>query len=222
MSDFELDTEQARKADSTGRISENGAYKGEIVAAWKDWSKGNTQAFCLKLKTDEGQVQTFTLWVVNKDGKKLSSEKVVHKIMTCVGVRSLSCKQGTVGIYSYQDKKEINEEKEIYPDLVGKKIGLFLERENELYTSEGQDKETFKMQIFAPFRYDDHKMAAEILDRAPKATQYEKVLAWIIAKKPRVNDRREQRGNEYPDDSGVYGGRHSSADNGVDDDDIPF
>lgn len=225
MNDFELDTEQARKADSTGRISENGGYKGEILAAWKDFSKNDTQGFFIKFKTDEGQTQVFTLWVKNAKGEKLSSDKVVHKLMTCVALRSLPSNQGTVAIYDYDQKKDINQTKEIYPDLAGKKVGFLLERENELYTSNGQDKESYKMQIFAPFRYEDHKMAAEILDKSPKAQQYEKVLAWIVNKKPRINDRRTKAGDldAYADGSGVYGGRHSDASHGVpDDDEIPF
>lgn len=224
MSDFELDTEQARKADSTGRISENGGYKGEILSAWKDFSKADTQGFFIKFKTDDGQTQVFTLWVKNAKGEKLSSDKIVHKLMTCVALRSLTSKQGTVAIYDYDQKKDINQIKEVYPDLVGKKVGLLLERENELYTSSGQDKESYKMQIFAPFRYEDHKMAAEILDKSPKAQQYEKVLAWIVNKKPRINDRRDKTSglDAYADGSGVYGGRHSEPSFGDVDGDIPF
>jgi hypothetical protein len=224
MNDFELDTEQARKADSTGRISENGGYKGEILAAWKEISKQGTQGFAVKFKTDEGQTNVFTLWVKNAKGEKLSADKIVHKIMTCTSLRALPSKPGVVGIYNFQQKKDINEDKEIYPDLAGKRIGFLLERENELYTSDGTDKESYKMQIFAPFRYEDHKMAAEILDKSPKAQQYEKVLNWIVNKKPRINDRRTKSGDldAYADGSGVYGGRHGGSPDLGNEDDIPF
>jgi hypothetical protein len=220
---FDFEADSARKSGQPGRISETGAYMGKIVAAWDEESKGGAQSFNIKFKSDDGQEAVITHWVIGKDGKRLRGFNDIQALMACCGIRQIKSEPGTVKLYDRQEKKETDQRRDVYPMLAGKPVGLFLEKETQQYTdNDGKDQEFDRILLAAPFRYEDRKMAAEILDKRPKAELAERYEKFLMSRKPRVQDRREQRGNEYPDDSGVYGGKHVDSRTDYDDDSIPF
>ena len=221
MPNFTLDQDAARKAGQPGRIQSTGRYKGTITDAWYEESEGGAQAFKFKFKSDDGQSAELAVWTHNKDGKPLSGFNLVQALMACCSLRSLNSAQGTVELYDRHEKKDVPKVRQVYAEIAGKKVGLFLETEVSMYTKDdGQDGEYTRMLLAAPFRYEDGKMAAEILDKKPKAEQADKFEAYLMAKKPRVQDQREKPGDR--DARGVYGGHHTDPLTDDDPDGIPF
>lgn len=220
---FKLDTDAARKAGQPGRIQATGRYKGHIVAAWHEESEKGTQGFKCEFKSDDGQHAEIAVWTHNKDGKPLSGANLIHALMACTSLRELTASAGTVKLYDRKEQKEVDKPRQVYAALAGKPVGLFLEAEKSLFTKDdGSDGEFIRMNLAAPFRAEDGKMAKEILDKSPKAEAADKYEAWLMARPMRTQDRREKAGNAYPDGTGVYGGQGQQGGGGFDDDDIPF
>lgn len=218
MPSFTLDQDAARKAGQPGRIQTTGRYKGTITDAWYEESEKGSQAFKCKFKSDDGQSAELAVWTHNKDGKPLSGFNLVQALMACCSLRALESKRGTVELYDRREKKDVAQVREVYPEIAGKKVGLFLETELSQYTDDnGQDGEYTRMLLAAPFRYEDGKMAGEILDKKPKAEQADKFETYLLAKKPRVQDRRVAPGY----DRGAQGASHEDT-GAFDDSDIPF
>lgn len=219
---FKLDTDAARKAGQPGRIQATGRYKGQIVAAWHEESQGGAQGFKCQFKSDDGQHAEIAVWTHNKDGKALSGANLIHALMACTSLRELTASAGTVKLYDRKEQKDVDKPRQVYAALAGKPVGLFLEAEKSLFTKDdGSDGEFIRMNLAAPFRAEDGKMAKEILDKSPKAEAADKYEAWLMARPMRTQDRRVQpgfdRGAGHADAS--YGER---AGGGFDDDDIPF
>lgn len=223
MPSYNLNPDEARKAGQPGRINATGRYKGTIEAAWWEESEKGSQSFNVKFKSDDGQGATLATWTHGKTGQVLSGFGVMQAVMTCCELRGIESRKGEVLLYDSQQGKEVAKPREVYPALAGKKIGLFLEAEKSIFTYEsgdkaGQDGEFTRMLLAAPFRYSDDKMAAEILDKKPKAEQADKYEVFLMGRKPRVNDRRGQT-QHYTDNDG---NRQAASGGGFDDDDIPF
>lgn len=219
MPSFTLDQDAARKAGQPGRIQTTGRYKGTITDAWYEESEKGSQAFKCKFKSDDGQSAELAVWTHNKDGKPLSGFNLVQALMACCSLRTLESKRGTVELYDRREKKDVAQVRDVYPQLAGAKVGLFLETELSQYTDDnGHDAEYTRMLLAAPFRYEDGKMAGEILDKKPKAEQADKFEAYLLGKKPRVQDRRMEPGY----DRGAQGMHTNHTDPMTDDDDIPF
>ena len=219
---FKLDPEAARKAGQPGRIQATGRYKGHIVAAWYEESEKGTQGFKCEFKSDEGQHAELVVWTHNKDGKALSGDNLIHALMACTSLRELTASAGTVKLYDRKEQKDVDKPRQVYAALAGKPIGLFLEAEKSLFTKDdGSEGEFMRMNLAAPFRAEDGKMAKEILDKSPKAEAADKFEAWLLAKPLRINDRRVEPGYDRGAGGGEYTGPSGST-GGFDDDDIPF
>lgn len=227
MPSYALDQDAARKAGTVGRITATGRYLGTLTHAWFEESENHAHALKFKFKAIDGATAEVAVWTHNKEGKPLSGFNLLQALMTCLKLRKLESVRGQVPIYDRREKKDVEQVREVYPDLTGKPIGLFLEAEISKYTDDhGNDAEYTRMVLAAPFRAEDGKMAGEILDQKPKAEQADKYEVYLLAKKPRTQDRREKPGER--DERGVYGGQTGSYANqggsggGFDDDDIPF
>ena len=218
---FRLDPDAARQAGQPGRIQATGRYKGHLVAAWYEESEKGTQGFKCAFKSDDGQHAELAVWTHNKDGKELSGAKLIHALMACTSLRELTASAGTVKLYDRKEQKEADKPRQVYAALAGKPVGLFLEAEKSLFTKDdGSEGEFIRMNLAAPFRAEDGKMAKEILDKSPKAEAADRYEAWLMARPMRTQDRRVEPGYDRGSSGGHDGGQSTGG--GFDDDDIPF
>lgn len=206
---YALDTDSARGAGQSGNfISETGKYKGVFTRAEAVTSKKGTEGIEFSFRADDKrEAEYLTLWTYNKEGKELYGLKMLNAIMTCVGAREIKPVDGTVD--KWNGNAKVPTKATIFPALMGKPIGLLLQRA-EYEKDDGSVGS--KVEIFAPFKADTEQTAAEVLDRVVSPVMLAKMVATlhdkpIQGKRPATSP----RSSEGP-----------SAGGGFPDDDIPF
>jgi hypothetical protein len=181
-----LNAAEARQADRVNTsIKESGKYIGVITRAEKLRSKQGTEGFGLSLKTDDGSTANYLdLYTVNSKGETLPSMATVQAILCCT--RTKEAKEGNINFEKWDSeaKQIVKATANGYPDLMGKRIGLLLQR--ELSTNNTNGKDVDRVVIYGVFEADSELTASEILD---KKTQPEK-LSKMISSLKSVNDRR--------------------------------
>jgi len=166
---YSLDTEQAKAAGVSNRITESGKYVGRFTRAEAIVSRQHTEGVEFSFETADGQTADFlTCWTYNEAGDSLYGLKVLNAIMTCLRVRQLAPRpmqfQGRDGARTAEG----------FPELMDKPIGLLLQREEY----EKRDGEVgFKFNIALPFEASSGLTAGEILAKTTTPAGLDKALA---------------------------------------------
>lgn len=173
---YNLNVEQAKQADNVGnRITESGKYIGVFTRAESIQSKQMTEGVEFSFAANSGQGADFlTLWTHNKDGKEIFGLKQLNAVMTCMKVKVLTPTQGVVEKWEGGAKAKVTAT--IYPELMGKKIGLLLQREEYI---KGDGSTGSKFNIYACFEADTELVATEILEKVTAPTKLPKILATL-------------------------------------------
>lgn len=177
--DFKLNSNAAREANSGGkRITEPGAYTGTIKQAWYECNDNGTESVNLTFASDSGQeAGPLALYTHNGKGEELPSFKTFNAILACLRLRSVEAKPGKVTLWD--GSAEVQRQKDVYPAMIGKRIGLVLQGE-EYVNRDGDTK--MRLLIAAPYCAETRRMAAEVLDTSePKAL--DRYLTWFEAHK---------------------------------------
>lgn len=225
MVSFALSTDKARAADAPLRINQTGAYVGTLTKAELVTSDGGTQGIEFSFQADDGSKADYlTLWTVNSEGQELRGMKVVHALMACLQLRKIDSAPGTIKEWDNDAKQERTRSAELLPDLMGKKVGLVLQRE-EYWPNNGGDKKT-RMALYTVFQAGTNLMAKEILDRKAQPEALAKLLGTL--KDRQAGERPAGRGNGGHGGHGGHTAGHRQqsgrTSTGFDDmdDDIPF
>jgi len=188
---LDLDTNLARQADRVNSsIKESGKYVGVITRAEKLISKKNTEGLGISFKSENDETANYLdLYTVNAEGKKLPSMNIVQAILCCT--RTKSANEGAIEFEAWDKdaKKVIKKSTNGYPDLMGKKIGLLLQKEISTNEQTGEDVE--RMVIYGVFEPSSELTASEILDKKTVSEVLPKMLTSLMNKP--VNDRREKK-----------------------------
>ena len=210
--EYALDTQAAKDANSGGkRIKESGKYIGKFTAAWYESNDKGTESVHFLFESNEGQeAGPLALYTHNGKGESLPSYKMLNAILTCLKLRAIAAKTGKVELYDFNAGGMVEKTKQIYPDMMGKPIGLVLQRE-EYEKNDGSVGE--RMIIQGPFDPQSSKMAVEILNNT-EAKALGSVLRYIDA-----NPIRELRVSKKSKPASSHADA-SHAD--FPDDDIPF
>lgn len=206
---YNLNPEQAKQADNVGnRITETGKYIGTFTKAESIKSKSQTEGIEFAFQSVNGQSADFlTIWTYNNEGKEIFGLKQLNAIMTCLKVKTITPTDGLVEKWEGGAKAKVPAT--IYPELMGKKIGVLLQRE-EYFKADGSTGNKFN--IYACFDAESEMVASEILERATVAAKLPKILATL-------KDRPAQVRNNAPTGAAPSktGGTFDELD-----DDIPF
>ena len=93
---YNLDPNAARKADQTGnRINELGKYVGQFAQAEDITASTGTKGVALRFKSN-GQEANLSLYTTKADGTQIMGYQALMAIMTCLQLRGLSPKAGSV------------------------------------------------------------------------------------------------------------------------------
>lgn len=172
-------------------IRESGKYVGTITRAEKLVSTAGTQGVGLSFRTDDGATADYLdLYTVNKDGKELPSMKTVQAVLGCLTLRG--AKDGKIECEKY-DKTTKQRGKVVvdgYPELMGKRIGLLLQKELSTNSKTGEDVD--RVIVFGVFQHDTELTVSEILARKTKPETLEKMVQALMAKP--VRDSRKHNG----------------------------
>lgn len=176
--EYQLDTDAAKEANSGGkRITESGPYTGKLRAAFYEQNEKGTESVNFVFEANTGQeVGPLALYTHNGDGKELPGYNVFNALLTCMRVKQVKAVRGKVELYDFDSQSVVSKDKEIYPDLTGKAVGLVLRRE-EYVNRNGETKE--RMTLFAPFESATNLMADEILGRQTESKSLPRIVEWL-------------------------------------------
>jgi hypothetical protein len=174
--DFALDTQAAKEANTGGkRITEPGAYVGQFKAAWYEVNDKGTEAVMFQFVSDTGQeAGPLALYTHNGAGEELPSYKTFNAILACMKQRGIKAQSGKVSVWDFDKKAEVEKTKDIYPALIGPRVGLVLTTEDY----DGRNGVKARVVISAPFHADTRQMANEVIESKP-AEALEKYIGWL-------------------------------------------
>lgn len=192
--DYDFDPEAAGHAeDVLNRIDHSGPYVGEFTYAEKVISK-EKGTLGMKLGFDDGHGGKceLTLWTKKADGTPLFGFNIVQAILCVLGLKGLKPVKGKVYSWNEETKKsrDLEEDGEVYPDLLKKRIGLVLQK--ELKNNEVSGKEFFNMNIFGVFQDGTRLTATEIKEKKVKAEKFEKMTKTVKDKDSRTKGKKSE------------------------------
>lgn len=211
---YKLDTQSAqyaRKADQTGsRITEIGKYVGTFTQAEDITAGTGTKGVALRFESN-GQSANLSLYTIKPDGEKIMGYQALMAIMTCMSLRDIAPKPGTVKVWDNDTRAEVTKQAQVFPELCGKPIGLLLETED--YTKTDGSVAT-RMVIAGIFQANTELTASEILDKKTQPEQLQKMVGRLHHRPVKGTAPRQARPAAAP-----AGGGSGFEDM---DDDIPF
>lgn len=177
---YNLDTEAAKQANTGGkRITDSGAYAGTLKAAFYEQNERGTESVNLMFVSDAGQeIGPLAIYTHNGEGKELPGYNAFNALLTCARIKAVSTSDGSVELYDYDSQKVVTKQKEVYPMLTDKPIGLLLRRE-EYENRNGEVKE--RMVLAGSYEPATSLMAGEILARKTEPHDLERMVSWLDA-----------------------------------------
>jgi len=178
---YEFDESSAMKAEA-GRIDTSGAYVCKIMKAEAQVSQGGTHGVMLAVSSEGNGEAEFTLWTKKEDGTPVFGYNQLQSVMMLTGVRSLRGAKGKVSKWDNDTNERVEAEGTAFPDLVGKMVGLVLQK--ELYTTTS-GKTAFRMNLSASFHYETRLTCSEMKERKVTPEKLERILARLKDKDSR-------------------------------------
>lgn len=194
---YTADANAARQANTNNFIDQSGKYKGVFTLAEAVTSKKGTEGIEFSFKSEDGQQANYlTLWTYNENNEPLYGFKVLSAIMTVMGIKELTPKQGNI-----PDKDGNSRQVTAFPILHNKPVGLVLQK--VLYTKNNGD-DGYKFNIFAPFQSQTELTAKELLDGKTQPHALSGIVANLKDKDERttkpINGGYAGSQNSMPDD----------------------
>lgn len=185
-----LNAAEAKKADNISMvIRDSGKYVGTITRAEKLLSRNNVEGVGISFKTDDNASANYLdLYTVKPDGEKLRGYNLVQAILCCT--RTKNAEEGTIQFEKWDpdERRLVLTNAPGYPALMGKRIGLVLQR--ELGTNQNTGSDTDRMNIVGVFEPGTELTATEILDNRTKPERLARVVRMIEANP--IRDTRKQ------------------------------
>ena len=175
---YELDTNQARKADQRGAfINDTGKYIGKIIRAEEITATSGTKGIDFTFASNTGQQAKFALYTVKADGSRINiGHAFVMALMTCLKVRKMEITPMKVKKWDAAANAEIDATAPCFPDLMSKDIGVLLEAEQ--YEKNNGDVGV-RMVLAGVFQADTELTASEVLDKKTSPEQLPKMVAML-------------------------------------------
>jgi hypothetical protein len=191
-----LNSNDARKADNFASvIRETGKYVGTITRAEKLLSKNKVEGVGFSFKTDDNASANYLdLYTVKPDGDRLRGYSIVQAILCCTRTKNAEDGRITFEKWDSDERRMVAATADGYPALMGKRIGLVLQR--ELGTNQNTGEDTDRLNIVAVFEASTGLTASEILDQKTKPEKLENIVRMIMANP--VRDTRKRNAGASP------------------------
>ncbi|WP_211440972.1 hypothetical protein [Collimonas humicola] len=217
MNSYSRNDSNAAKIGGTGRVNATGGYEGTITRAEPILADSGAVGIEFDFKTLDGATASFlSVWTQNGAGKELSGRRIVDALMLLFRIKDMGTALAVVEKWDKVARAVTKQRVEVFPDLMGKPIGLVLQKEHSVYLGEAKEK----MIIYGCYDVQSRKTPKEILERAPKAVALDTILASL-------KDKYEKGGQQQQSSRPAHHGGHSGARPASEvpshfDDEIPF
>lgn len=212
---YKLDKSAAMAADAGGSsIKEMGKYIGEITQARELISpRTGAQGIEFVFKSQSGQKANLSIYTMSKQGDHYQGYDLVNAMMACMSLRGIAPVYGVATKYDFDQRKDVQEECNIFPDLC-KSIGVLLETED--YAKNNGDTAT-RIVLKSVFQADTELTATEILARKTEPVMLARMVAGLKHKPLKV-----KAVPEYVPPAQSYSAPPAPSGFDAADDDIPF
>lgn len=185
---LKFNSADARQADNFASvIRDTGKYVGVLTRAEKLLSKNGVEGVGLSFKDDNGASANYLdVYTLRADGSQLRGYHLIQALLVCVGAKEIA--EGPIKFDKWtRDQGIVETTVTGYPALMGKRIGLILQKELSTHRDTGADVE--RVNIVAVFQPNTGLTATEILDGKTKAEKTEarmRVLQLVYDKRERT------------------------------------
>lgn len=217
---LQLNANDARQGDTVSNvIRDAGEYVVTITRAEKLLSRNEVEGVGLSVRADDGATANYLdLYTVKPDGTKLRGYHLVQALLCCTRVKNADEGRITFEKWDANERRLVPVQGEGYPSLMGKRIGVFLQRELQTHQTTGEPVE--RLNLIGVFEASTGLTATEILDGKTKPERAEKYRQ-IIAKTPVRDTRKNTRSTPQTRPAASTNQQSSHVDPEFDDD-IPF
>lgn len=171
---YDYDEQAAGHADDvTNRVDATGAYVGSFKNAWAIRTAKEGHGIHFEFEVQGAGSVGLDLYTMDKDGKKFFGYNQLQAMQTVLGVKGLKTAPGKITVYSQEENKRVEADGDVFPDLIGKRIGMVLQK--ELYTK-NSGADGYRMNIYAIFHPESRLMASEIRENKVKPEKLEKAM----------------------------------------------
>jgi len=174
MSEYSFNEEQASKADDfANRLDTSGAYVGVFTKAFGTKSQSGTEGITLEFDTGSAGKAEVTLWTRKEDGEPAFGMNFLQSIMMMLGLRGLKSTSGKVDQWDNDAGKRVEQDGEVFPELLNRRIGLVLQKELLTKRSGG---DSYRMNVYGVFHHESKLTASEIKERKVQPAKLDKLL----------------------------------------------
>lgn len=165
---YKYDNEAALTAGSGSRIDKFGAYTGVFTSVEHKEADTGSMGVQFNFESDDGQTAVFYMNTVKKNGDTNPiGHGHINALMRILGVRELEPTDTTI------DVKGVKTKAKVFAELHNKPIGIMFNSYSEIY----KENETVKLNHAMFYRANDRMSAAEIINKATKAEDADKMQA---------------------------------------------
>jgi len=177
---LKLNAAMAKNADKTSSIiRETGKYVGIITRAEKLRSQNGTEGVGFSFKTDDGSTANYLdVYTVKADGKELWGNNIVQAILCCTRVKDAPEGEIAFERWDSEVREMVPTKAPGYPALMGKRIGLILQKEIQSHYQTGADQE--RINIVRVFEADTGLTSSEILEGKTKPQKVDEFMKTLL------------------------------------------
>ena len=176
LTTISLDVNKAKSVDAPRTISKSGQYIGTIAQAEMHETASGANMLGLVFVGDNGSTTFLNLCLTTGDGKETFNMGVVHAMMHLLEVAEIQAIPAKV-----KNRKGETEMGHRVPALEKKKIGLLLQRVDDVYN----DKQTYNLNVVSVFD--------PVTGKTSHETQTGKEAKQIAQRLEKLEDRKTQR-----------------------------
>lgn len=180
---YDYDPNAASKADDVAmRIDVSGAFIGQFKVAHAIKSdRTGTEGIHFEFASPGGGSANFDVYTHKSDGTPTFGNNQVQAMMAILGLRGLRSVEGK--FEGWDNGKRAEQSGDIFPDLLGKDIGLVLQKEK--YTKQ-DNSDGFRMNLQGIFHPVTRLTASELKEGKVKPEKLEKILRSLKDKDSRT------------------------------------
>lgn len=174
---FSCDASQAARVEASASINQSGAYVGQILQAESYMTTGGAQMLRFMFQTAEKSSAWIDLCIGKKDGTDAFGIGYLHAILCVTGTQDAK-----IIPYRVYDRNGMAKEGFRMLEIEKKPVGFVLQREEEMYEKDGEQRIGYRMKLVRVFNAQTNQTASEMKQNKP-ARKIEAFLAQLKDKK---------------------------------------